>query len=134
MCLIVNHSFHKKKDKKGFPLPLRAKKDIKVVKALMVSNGKYYSPVKGFIYHPGFIYSITNKKQFGITKNKRFSGGPQYEIGRGFHSFSNGGKYFYTLRKIIFIIPKGALYYRGTDGDWVSNKIYFPEPKRKLIK
>lgn len=132
MCLQIDSKIHKN------PIPLTAKKDIEVFKVIHNDN---YTVIQGFKYEPNTLYRH--------RKSLKCYGG--YNIFHGFHSYDEKvtfkicnkdlvykqadvinlrynnreiSNYDVIKCKIVkFIIPKGAKYFIGTDGDKVSTSI-----------
>ena len=109
MCLKISRLHHKYFC--GIPLPKRAKCDIHVFKALdWINIDKYRTPYQKV---------PVEFKQFKaelFVKHFTFIDG---EVAKGIHAFR------YKGRDPIFdaIIPKGTLYYIGTNDDIVSKKL-----------
>ena len=105
MCLVKCHWF-----------PKRAHEDIVCYKCLERCNLGFVTPCQRTKVIPGGTILTSAKNIFwGIFRKKIY--------GEGVHSLADC-KLLYS-NSIIFkaIIPKGAWYYKGKDGDLASNKL-----------
>ncbi len=143
MCLnIVNRKGIRYTNK---PRPFTAKKPIKVYKVLDGS----YSPYRSFRWVKGYYYyedePLEVKGQFTLwnqqlgffeqfeqpVSSNRYSA--RFSIERGLHAWQSKhiayNSYTYHIRTnariVEMIIPKGAKYFLGDDGDIVSDKILY---------
>lgn len=123
MCLtIVNRKgeYYNKK-----PRPFVAKKPIKVYKVL---DGMY-SPYRRFRWQRGYNYYEDQPLIVGVDYRL-------FIIGKGLHAYQSRddahGSFAYssTSRIVEMIIPKGAKYFLGDNGDIVSDKLNFPAKKK----
>lgn len=91
--------------------------DIVVYKIIFKNNESFY---KYFEYTPNTLYRL--RKPLVPIKEDSYR---CYKIERGFHSYEkNTDSIFSNLcKKVKFIIPKGAKYFCGHNGDIVSTSI-----------
>lgn len=122
MCLYINKSLHKEID--NILQPHIAKSNMTVWKVITTDNYSYY---KNKPYKPNTLYP---RVKFGYYSQviKQIL---ETVIEMGYHSYKSRENarnlHFNSIMddtKIVkFIIPKGAKYYIGEDGDIVSNII-----------
>lgn len=124
MCLRIKERFSSKEDAVKFmKKPLIAEKDIRVYKVLNRFNMAIY---RHFQYEKGYCYTETESFSY-IAKEPLFSG-IYIEIYTGFHSckdIKSAKSHIGSIhhRIVTMYIPKGAKYFEGEDGEYVSNKI-----------
>lgn len=105
MCLVKCHWF-----------PKKAYEDIVCYKCLNRNDSGFVTPYCRTEVIPGKTILTSAKNIFWGIFSKNI-------YGEGVHSFVKGKKIGY--RSVVFkaIIPKGAWYYIGKDGDLASNKL-----------
>ena len=99
-----------------------AKEDIIVYKSLRyVSKGKFASQYFRFVYKLGRSY----KTEFSYGRPFEFNcpGITRRVVLNGFHSFAHVPGISKFWKAVQFTIPKGARYYKGIYGDFVSTQI-----------
>lgn len=125
MCLIINENYHK-----NFK-PLKAEREFAVWKIVCCGFKPviFISNIYCFRYEKGFEYFITNKRPFSYRTKSELHSRASFKykvVDRGFHSYKTRPNLKTSARfqKIVkFYIPKGSLYFIGTEGDIVSNRI-----------
>ena len=137
MCLIINTDIHIKRTwnsnfRRRIPKPLVADKDILCVKLLMPvpfgTRYKFMTPFRNmgvkFDWLNGIaeLVSDVKSKRLPFSVIKTVVKDEKFLVENGIHSRSKktlllGCEQFYA------IIPKGAKYYVGVDGDLVSNRL-----------
>lgn len=125
MCLYIDTSKHKL-GKNGIPLPLIMEEDRVVWKVIGYNN---ISTTRLFQYDENSLYSIDGLKVYrveGAIHQPRIV----YVVDRGYHAYTTRRTargcrcLFLCDGKIVkFVIPKGAKYFVGMDGDIVSDQI-----------
>jgi hypothetical protein len=110
MCLYINDRY---------PHKYEALRDIKVYKFLSLERRSYFSPFQKVLWKKGMRRTVD-----------RLGAYYDYAVEYGLHSYYTlrGGiplPRFYApdIRKVEMIVPKGALFYIGTDGDIVSTQL-----------
>lgn len=116
-----------------------AKADFTVFKKVVVKNNGYYSPVRGYQYHPGYHYYQDAKKleeNFGFELTQNY-----LEIGVGIHAFTTlqeaeqsvwdmwGAVKEYAILKCT--IPQGAKCFVGTGYEICTDNLIVEEVLRK---
>jgi len=109
---------------------LIAKEDINVFKILTRGN---FAPFKSFLYEKGMHY-YQEGKPFGIGKIEKpwYSSMWRFDVEQGLHSYTSKSKaeehlsFYINIKIVKMIIPKGALYYIGINGDVVSSELIYP--------
>lgn len=116
MCLNI-----KVKDGKGVTYlrknPTIARRDITVYKRLY-STGK--APYRDFYYKKGFHY-YQEGEPFSFIRNGSF-----VKVREGLHAFvseKRASESWVGVKTVKMIIPKGSKYYRGDNGDIVSDNL-----------
>lgn len=99
--------------------PYIAKEDMVVYKVTIKVWKTYYSFFRDFPYNLNASYEETEEGE--IKKGEEF-----YHIGKGWiHSYQNTEvlSFFKCCNILKCIVPKGTLYYVGTDGDICSKRL-----------
>jgi hypothetical protein len=131
MCLAVRY-----KDG-GLPKPIRAKKDIHVIKGLENRFGIMCSPFRGADYP---INQLVTTERLGISHSHEEHNGDEAKVSQGLHSFGSLTAFKSCVNKMFAsrmipchaIIPKGALYlkgnFEGTQNCYVSTELLVTGP------
>lgn len=132
MCLRISDNYHSTTRK---PIPKKALKDIEVFKLLKraVRDGKkvWITPFQKFQYETGYVYYNRGKDPF--TLKHPWYDGAEWNVEQGLHAYRTLEKAIQTKKyesnRQIFraVIPKGSLYFMGTNDDIVSNQLQILE-------
>lgn len=115
---------------KSCPAPLRAERDIEVIKLFHTNHGYYHLDVKKFPIMSvcqGHPYRIDALYRAKIDKPRMSN-----LISRGLHSYKKSKRGFSLRYSVIYncIIPAGAQYYYNPgDGEYVSNRLIVKSKK-----
>ena len=131
MCLAVRY------DSEGnLPKPIRAKRDIHVIKTLDVAE--YVTPVRFFSAFRGVEYvlnQLVETDQLGITQSNQTHNGTEGKVSQGLHTFGSIAAYKKATANIPSsrmvplhaVIPAGSLYlkgvFEGTQNCYVSTQL-----------
>ena len=120
MCFVVHESC---------PTPLRAEKDIEVIKLFHRNRGGFHRNIKKF-----HIASICQARPYRIGALYRAKMDKPWDgnIDRGLHSYEKTKNEFSLCYTVIYncIIPAGAQYYYNPDvGEYVSNRLIVKSKK-----
>lgn len=134
MCLKSEY-FTSAKERDKAMAPCVAKRDIKVYKkvtsysSLREKGKNFFSPHRSFEYTKGFHYYQEGDDKFKITR--RYNGPCRFffEVDMGLHAWRTKEKASQSTGRFTFemIIPKGSLYYKGSNGDIVADQLIFPK-------
>ncbi len=132
MCLAVRY------DSDGnLPKPIRAKKDIHVIKALDIGdNNCLYSAFRGTEYK---LNKLATVEELGITQSTQKHNGTEGKVSQGIHTFGSIAAYKHGYEKCVLskrdnkmvpfhaVIPAGSLYlkgiFEGTKNCYVSTQL-----------
>lgn len=138
MCLEIKRLFNTKEEALKHK-PLIAKRNIKVMKFFDGKSFKhdeeaFKSPYKYTIYQRNKLYVINHfgldVQQSSDSNFKKY----QIEIYRGLHSYElSDFKDPIGAFIALCIIPKGAKYYKGKNGNIVSNLLYVTDKYHKAV-
>lgn len=131
MCLTVKKQ-HKTPEQALNAKPIRASKNIVVYKRLWLNTGLSQileSPYRRMKYLPNKLYQIGS---FGIDSDTTISLNNRFRyktaIYQGLHAYRTHKTAMYTAEYMNIIvkaiIPKGALYHVGSEGDIASTKLF----------
>jgi len=130
MCLVVKKKFKDLKDAKAYK-PLIATKDIKVYKILdLLTDVGGKAPYRGFRYQKGFQYTESKLELCYDLFNSKY----EINVDQGLHAYvkrdcpeiRNYLSSYYSNNEsgvVEMIIPKGSIYYLGTNNDIVTNNL-----------
>ena len=138
MCLTINTDVHTKRTwnrtfSRRIPKPLVADKDILCVKTLLPipfsRNCKFMTPYRNmevkFDWLNGVaeLVSDVKSKRLPFSVFKSVVKPKNFNVENGIHSWVNGTICHRMGTQFNAIIPKGAKYYIGEDGDLVSSRL-----------
>ena len=130
MCLTLNKKFKTEKAAlEASKNPLIAKKDMTVYKAVRpVNENKFQAIYQTFTFEKGYHYYQTGKEFSFIVSLVTYSPDSLYNLRvyRGLHSYIRKYQAQSKGHTERVIIPKGAKYFIGKNGDIVSNQLIFP--------